>query len=136
MERIVCHWLILALAVSVFRIAGRIVFNYVDARGEKFYRAGATIVETLDQIVRSSKKRQADRLEQFYSPGFHGQLLGLTRPTADADQGRDGICTFYFRARDGSQGPSAALGEWRTYLDSFDSILRSYASRFLEPRSV
>ncbi|MBT5829225.1 MAG: CRTAC1 family protein [Candidatus Latescibacteria bacterium] len=94
--------------------------RYVDHLGWAFFNSGRGTVVMLGNMAEALRNHDAERVGKFYAPTFQGRSLGLNNRTKVDD--RDGIRIYNFVAEGEHATPTAALAEWDTYLDGFDSI--------------
>ena len=115
------RWMVLGgIVVLLFAFYWGTVW-YVDGVGWEFYYKGRNAVVTLGKMARALRDGDPATLEFFYSPDFQGRSLGLNdlRPV----DGRDGIRIYALQSKRETPNRQAALGEWRTYVEGFESIL-------------
>ncbi len=112
--------LVAAVVLSVMVLGTWATMNYLERTGETFFERGKEIVETLDAMGKKVQSRDIGGIAVFYSDNFRGSRLGLTdmRPVST----RDGIRRLVMTADGDDPDKSAAVREWKDYLDSFDSI--------------
>jgi len=94
--------------------------SWLDSAGVRFFNNGREITETLKDLGHVLKARNYQGLVSFYSPQFQGTRLGFGTLKEAAE--KDGIHKLLFSGDGTSEDCNAAMAEWRTYLDSFDSI--------------
>src|SRR5712692_3053425 len=94
--------------------------EHVNQRSLRFFNTGKGIVETLRQLAQAVQSRDLAAVEKFYTPEFRGSRLGFTE--LQLVEEKDGIHRSRFSPGRLTAGRDAALAEWRTYLDSFESI--------------
>ena len=94
--------------------------DHVDRQGWRFFNSGKDIVGTLASMAKTARSKDAAGLANFYSGDYSGSPLGLTR--LEPSEEKDGARKYSFRADGGAATREAALQEWKTYLDSFQSI--------------
>ncbi len=92
----------------------------VDERSTKFFNTGKTIVEAFDSLAVAAQSRDFSALQQFYTPNFNGSRLGFSR--LESVREKDGIRELRFVSEGPEQNRDGALAEWRSYLESFESI--------------
>ena len=100
--------------------AGAASFTWLDSTGVRFFNNGKELSERLKNLGHALKARDYAAAESFYSPQFHGTRLGFG--ALKQVEEKDGIHKLLFSGDGGSEDCSAALAEWRSYLDSFDSV--------------
>ncbi len=93
---------------------------YLDSAGNRFFDQGKEITGTLIDLGHALKAKDFAKIESFYAADFHGSQLGIN--TLKESEVRDGIHKVLFSSAGGTEDRTAALAEWKTYLDSFTSI--------------
>ena len=97
-----------------------ILGDRVDRSGQQFFETGAAIVRSLDQLSRDLSARNFETASRTYSDEFKGVSLGLGGP--ELIEEKDGVRRFAFRPQPGALDRDGALGEWREYLERFESV--------------
>ena len=110
----------LALAPLVLIGATWVTLGQMDEHGRRFFETGRGAVETLSKLARSLKSRDLAAASDLYAPDFHGSPLGLVTLRKAGE--KDGVETLRFAPAQGTADRAAALAEWQTYLDGFESI--------------
>lgn len=105
----------LALLAGAWMTMGQL-----DARGRAFFEAGRGAVEHLRELRHALEARDLSAVSGFYAEGFRGTSLGLVRSERIGE--KDGLETFRFVSSGQAADREAAVAEWRTWLDSFESI--------------
>jgi len=88
--------------------------------GGRFFFTGRTIVDTLTEFARHLRSKNLEAIEEIYNPGYHGQLLGLTR--LEFANEKDWVETFRFKSEGAAANRAEAVREWQAYVDSFEDI--------------
>ena len=101
-------------------LGGSMAINHFDREGLRFFNTGKDIVTTLGSLAKVAKAKDFAGIESFYAASFSGSPLGLNK--LEQVEEKDGIHKLAFRSDGGATGRDAAVAEWRSYLDSFDSI--------------
>jgi hypothetical protein len=96
------------------------VCRRIDRQGEVFFRSGRTLVSFLDRLAGALKQRKLADLVDFYDFSFKGGRLGLNESCPAPELA--GVRRAEFRPPRGSVTTSAALEEWRTYIEGFEQI--------------
>src|SRR6187549_3542952 len=110
-----------SLLAPVLLIGGTLTtFDHFEKRGRQFFETGRGAVETLGSLARALKGGDLDAAGRLYSPDFRGSSLGLTH--LRRGEARDGIESLCFAPDGSAMDRAAALAEWRSYLDGFESI--------------
>ncbi|HEY3132581.1 MAG TPA: CRTAC1 family protein [Acidobacteriota bacterium] len=114
--------LILSGVIAPVVLAAGIFFavDRVDQRSSRFFNTGRSIVEAFDALASAAQARDFSALEQFYSQNFDGNRLGLSR--LESIREKDGIRELRFVSDGPRQNRDGAVAEWRSYLESFQSI--------------
>ncbi|HWN40840.1 MAG TPA: CRTAC1 family protein [Thermoanaerobaculia bacterium] len=113
--------LFFSLLAPVLLIGGTLTtFNHFEKRGREFFETGRGAVETLGTLARALKGGDLETAGRLYSPDFHGSSLGLTQ--LRRGEVKDGIESLRFAPDGSAVDRAAALAEWRSYLDGFESI--------------
>jgi hypothetical protein len=96
------------------------ILDRMDFAGLHFFRTGSKIVSTLIEFSRALSSKDMRRVEKFYSAGFRGDPLGLTR--LQLKEEKHGVSQFRLSPEAASLDRSEAVSEWAAYLESFESI--------------
>jgi len=118
----------LALALgSVAAAAGAWAgLNVLDRWGRRFFAAGRSVVEALDELGAAVRARDLDQVRRGYATGYRGRPLGLSALTGTAPATeRDGVRIVKLGAeadRGAVEDRCAALAAWKLYLDGFAEI--------------
>ena len=118
--RLICFSAVAAVAMFAGSWS---VMNRVDQHGVRFFNTGAAIVSQLQQIAGLIGRRDFVGLGEFYWPAYMGSSLGLNSMAQTEE--RDGVRRLRFAAvpaQDDGLDRDAAIAEWHSYLDSFESI--------------
>src|SRR5713226_5475164 len=94
--------------------------DHFDRTGWKFFNTGKDIATNLGSLAKSVKTKDTAGIEAFYARDFSGSPLGLTR--LEQAEEKDGVRKLLFRSDGGAAGRDAATREWRSYVDTFESI--------------
>src|SRR5262245_52708656 len=94
--------------------------DHFERKGWKFFNTGKDIVSNLESLAKAVRSKDVALIESFYARDFNGARLGLTR-LEPCDE-MDGIRKLLFRSDGASVGRDAAVGEWRSYVESFETI--------------
>ncbi|HTM50030.1 MAG TPA: CRTAC1 family protein [Bryobacteraceae bacterium] len=105
--------------VALF-VGGSMGMDYFDKQGWKFFDTGKDIVTNLGTMAKAIKAKDMAGIESFYARDYSGSPLGLTR--LEQVEEKDGARKLLLKSDGGAAGRDAALVEWRTYVDSFESI--------------
>ena len=93
---------------------------WIESVGQKFFNNGKDIKESLLALSFKLRAKDMAAAQTFYAAEYQGTSLGLNTRKLAEDKG--GIHRL-LQSSDGSKADrKGALDEWRTYLDSFDSI--------------
>src|SRR5712692_1452174 len=92
----------------------------IDQRGGRFFETGKNVVTTVGRFARALQAKDDAALPQFFSPRFHGSRLGLNQQQLFEE--KDGIRRYRLHSDGEAPSQDAALSEWKTYIDSFQSI--------------
>jgi hypothetical protein len=114
------RFLVTAVVILVLGLVSWLVMHYLENQGFTFFNQGREIVDTLDALAKAVQARDASGIERFYSPSFKGQRLGLNKLSPGQD--KDGVKLLKFVSDGETPDRAAAISEWKTYLDSFESI--------------
>src|SRR4029077_5212498 len=96
------------------------MMDHFDRTGWKFFNTGKDIATNLGSLAKAVKSKDVAGVENFYARDFSGSPLGLTR--LEQAEEKDGARKLLFKSDGGSTGRDAAVGEWRSYIDTFESI--------------
>ena len=99
---------------------GVVSVRYLDSAGNRFFNNGKEITGTLNDLGHALKARDYAAVGEFYAPQFQGSRLGFG--TLKQVELKDGVHKDLFTSDGATEDRTAALAEWRAYLDSFDSI--------------
>ena len=114
---------VLQLGAAVVLLATVVALTalWIDRRGNAFFESGRDIVVgALDPFAAALRTVDADGMSRVYAEDFSGTRLGLlTRDLADE---RDGVRRFVQKSDGARLTRAGALGEWRAYRDSFESL--------------
>ncbi|MEM6456331.1 MAG: CRTAC1 family protein [Acidobacteriota bacterium] len=112
--------LLLALLVAV--PGSLLVARHVDRSGWAFFDTGKTIVQHLGQLASAAKQRNLSGIADLYAEDFRGEALGFA--ALGAPQTRDDVRIYAFGGdrAEALDDRSAAIDEWRRYLDGFAEI--------------
>ncbi|MGH9719220.1 MAG: CRTAC1 family protein, partial [Bryobacteraceae bacterium] len=109
-----------ALTPVVLVLGGSMTMEYMDKSGWRFFNTGKSIVTTLSGLAKAIEARDAGAVESFYASDYTGSRLGLAKLDQAAE--RDGIRRLLFHSDGPALDRNAAVAEWRTYLEGFESI--------------
>ena len=101
-------------------LGGSMTMDHFEREGWRFFNTGKGIVTNLGSLAKAIKAKNIAGIENFYAGEYSGSALGLNR--LEQSEEKDGVSKYLFRSDGGSAGRDAAVSEWRTYLDRFDSI--------------
>ena len=104
-------------------VGASMTMDHFDRNGWKFFNTGKDIATNLGSLAKAVKAKDVAAIESFYASDFSGSPLGLTR-MAQAEE-KDGVRKSIFKSDGGASGRDVAIGEWRSYVDSFESIEES-----------
>ncbi|MBI2820580.1 MAG: VCBS repeat-containing protein, partial [Acidobacteria bacterium] len=114
-------WILSCVVAPVVLLFGSYVAtDYLERRGEQFFQTGKAVVGTLQSMARMLEAKDLAAIGQFYAGDFRGSRLGIAR--LEPVWEKDGIRAWRFVSSGEAAGRSAALDEWRRYLESFQSI--------------
>jgi hypothetical protein len=108
------------LAPVAFVLGGSMLVDKVDSDGWRFFNTGKDTTVVLRKLAVGLKKRDLATVESLYSPGFRGKRLGLT--DLMEKENKDGIRRLIFRSSGDTPTRDAAISEWRSYLDSLETV--------------
>jgi len=94
--------------------------DHFDREGWRFFNTGKDIVTTLGSLAKAVKAKDVAGIENFYARDYSGSPLGLN--SLEQAEEKDGVIKYLFRSDSASAAREAAVAEWRTYLDTFESI--------------
>ncbi len=94
--------------------------DHFDREGWRFFNTGKDIVTTLGSLAKAVKAKDVAGIENFYARDYNGSPLGLNR--LEQAEEKDGVVKYLFRSDSAPTARDAAVAEWRTYLDTFESI--------------
>lgn len=113
--------LIVAASVLVVLILGTLAtMSFLEREGEVFYERGKEVVDTLKVLGKAVQARDYNAIQNLYSPAFKGTKLGFLK--LDVAGEKDGVRQLRLCTDGEAFNREAALGEWRSYLESFSSI--------------
>ena len=105
------------VAVAGMGFAG---MSWLDSTGLKFYGTGKEIVTTLANLAHAMKAKDYAAMEAFYAEDYKGSRLGVA--TLKESEARDGIHKLLFTSDGAAPNRTAAMDEWKAYLNSFETI--------------
>src|SRR6266850_2535709 len=105
--------------VALF-VAASMTMDHFDRTGWKFFNTGKDIATNLGSMAKAVQAKDAAAIETFYAGDFSGSPLGLTR--LEQAEEKDGVQKLQFRSIGGAAGRDAAVQEWRSYMETFESI--------------
>src|ERR1019366_1169014 len=94
--------------------------SWLDSTGLKFYGTGKEIVTTLANLAHAMKAKDYAAMEAFYAEDYKGSRLGVA--TLKESEARDGIHKLLFTSDGAAPNRTAAMDEWKAYLNSFETI--------------
>ena len=94
--------------------------DHFDREGWRFFNTGKDIVTTLGSLAKAVKAKDVAGIENFYARDYQGSPLGLNK--LEQAEEKDGVIKYLFRSDSTAAAREAAVAEWRTYLDTFESI--------------
>jgi hypothetical protein len=94
--------------------------DHFDRQGWRFFNTGKDIATHLGSMAKAVRSKDIAGIESFYAPDFSGSPLGLNR--LEQAEEKDGVRKLLFKSDGGATGRDAAVGEWRTYAEGFESI--------------
>ncbi len=112
--------LIAVVVVVVIGAVSLLVMSYLERKGIQFYERGKQIVETMGVLAKAVQARDVAAIESHYAKSYSGRRLGFLK--LDPASEKDGIRRLRFSSDGEAPNREAALAEWRSYLDTFDSI--------------
>ncbi len=92
----------------------------VEKDGWRFFNTGKEIVQTLGRLGKALEAKNLEAVENFYAAKFKGQRLGLNNLELVTE--KDGIRKLRLKSDGSADTPSAAVEEWRAYVNSFESV--------------
>ena len=92
----------------------------MNRQGIHFFSTGANIMATLNRLSQAICSKDMSRLREFFAADFQGESLGLLRHRAVEE--KDGVRLLRFSPEKNILDRDGALGEWREYQESFESI--------------
>jgi hypothetical protein len=101
-------------------LGGSMAIDHFDREGWRFFNTGKDIVTTLGSLGKAIKATDMAAIESFYARDYNGSPLGLNR--LEQAEEKDGVIKYLFRWDGAASARDAAVAEWRTYLDTFESI--------------
>ena len=101
-------------------LGGSMAMDHFDREGWRFFNTGKDIVITLGSLAKAVKAKDMAGIENFYARDYNGSTLGLNR--LEKSEEKDGVIKYLFRSDGAAAARDAASAEWRTYLDTFESI--------------
>ncbi|HXJ39518.1 MAG TPA: CRTAC1 family protein [Bryobacteraceae bacterium] len=108
------------IVVAVLALAAVGSATWIESVGQKFFNNGKDIKEALLALSFKLRAKDLTAASSFYAADYQGNSLGLNVRKLSED--KDGVHRL-LQSSDGSKADrTAALNEWRAYLDSFDSI--------------
>jgi len=105
------------VAVAGMGLAG---MSWLDSNGLKFFDTGKEIFSTLGTIAHALKAKDYAALASFYADDFKGSRLGIAN--LKESEARDGIHKLLFTSDGDAPNRTAAVDEWKAYLESFETI--------------
>ena len=114
----VVYWSLIPI-VSLGLVGGGSV-TYIDSAGGRFFGAGKQIKEDVVGLAHALKAKDFAAIDTYYGDQFSGSSLGLN--TMKPSELKDGIHRSLFTSDGATLDKGKATGEWKAYLDSFDSI--------------
>ena len=114
-----------ALALVAVFVGSSFLVGRVEDTGRRFFETGSAVVTSLDRFAGELSSRNFSQAGAFYSDRFAGTPLGLSslEPAEDPTAiEKNGLRRLRFRASETPLDRAGALDEWRSYLESFESI--------------
>lgn len=109
------------LVASILLLSSLLVAQAViEERGQAFYTNGRAIVETLGELAAAIGSGDLAAIQSFYTEGYSGELLGLGDGELIREHG--GVRETRVRPPGTTADLTAAMAEWRAYLDRFESV--------------
>ncbi len=105
--------------VALFVISSS-AMDTMDKNGWRFFNTGKEVVQTLGRLGKAIEAKNPGAVEGFYDAKFKGRRLGLN--SLELATEKDGIRKLRMKSDGSADTPSAAVEEWRAYVDSFESI--------------
>ncbi len=113
-------WLLGAALPLALAGGGWAALRAADRWGRRFLAAGQCVVTFLDSLARALEARDAQRIEDHFSPDFAGPGLGLGDLRLVDERG--GVRTLRFNPAGAPQDREAAVAAWLAYLAGFAAI--------------
>ena len=113
-----------ALALVAVFVGSSFLVGRVEDTGRRFFETGSAVVASLDRFAGELSSRDFSKAGAFYSDRFAGTPLGLSRlePADGPAQEKNGVRRLRFQASETAFDRAGALDEWRSYLESFESV--------------
>ena len=94
--------------------------DHFEGQGSHFFNTGKSITTSLGSMAKAIQSKNAPGIGRFYAANYMGSRLGLNSLAPSEE--KDGVRRSGFRSDGASAAGEAAVAEWRTYLDQFESI--------------
>jgi len=108
------------LLLAVVALAVVALAKWIDRRDRQLFDAGRDVVKVLDRFAAALAACDTAALSDFYAADFTGTRLGLLR--RELAESKDGAKRYRQTSDQAPLDRAAALAEWRSYRDSFESI--------------
>lgn len=108
------------IGLAVFALGTVGTLAWIQSTGHRFFNNGKDIKDALVALGSTLRSKDLTAATGFYATDYAGKALGLN--SRKLSENKDGVQRL-LQVSDGvAADQKAAIEEWRTYLDSFDSI--------------